>query len=186
MSDTDLPGTGDARRASPARGRLRVALLVAGATLAGAALGTWALGRTEAPVDRHITIKARQYAYEPEIIEANRGDRLHVKLASLDVIHGFYLEGYDLDAEVRPSESGFRLRHPSLHDDWQKVDEVTVELTRGGKFRYRCSHTCGTMHPFMTGVLLVAPNRLLHAGLGGAAGLLAGVAIAFLRQAPHA
>lgn len=128
----------------------------------------------ESPLNPHlrrIHITARQYAYEPSVITADIGDTLRFTFSSLDVIHGFFLEAHDIDAEILPNQRSFLLKHPSAKEDWQEADSIDVVLTRGGKYRYRCSHTCGTMHPFMLGELIVRPNSSFHAGVGGAIGL---------------
>lgn len=156
---------------------LRRTLIVLSLLGIGVAGGLWIGAHSNPPRDRTLLIRARQYAYDPSVIHANRGDTLHIKLASLDVVHGFFLEGYDLDGEIYPQRKTFLIRHPSRPGPWQEVEEVTVRLDRPGKFRYRCSHTCGTMHPFMMGELIVAPNLPLRAGLGGTIGLLVGMTL---------
>ncbi len=130
---------------------------------------------TDAPATKEIIIRARQYAYDPPKIIANIGDTLHLKLVSMDVVHGFFLEGYDVDAEIYPGVNTFKIRKPSEGYTWEDTEELTVILNRRGKFRYRCSHTCGSMHPFMQGELIVNPNTPYHAGLGGIAGFTIGL-----------
>lgn len=138
------------------------------------ALGLTVMPRTPAPQDRSFTILARQYGYEPGVIRVNRGDRIHLKFQSDDVVHGFYLEGYDLDVMVLPREAEVELRRPSQPDKVESVEEVTFTANRTGKFRYRCSHTCGFLHPFMLGELIVAPNRLLPVSVGLMFGVVIG------------
>mgnify|MGYP001569928566 CR=1 FL=1 len=124
------------------------ALLVVASTLALALPGrfTGAL----APATREISVTARQFAYTPETIVVNRGDHVILQLNSADVTHGFYLDVYGVTAEVSPGRP------------------TTVEFTadRAGKFRYRCSITCGPLHPFMIGELTVQPNYPYAASLG--------------------
>lgn len=98
-----------------------------------------------APTTREITLDARQFEFAPARIEVNQGDRVIIILHADDVVHGFYLDGYGLDTRVQPGVS-------------QRI-EFTADRT--GKFRYRCSVTCGTMHPFMIGELVVGPNTLI-------------------------
>ena len=121
---------------------------------------------------KEFYIKARQYAYEPGKIIVNKGDEVHIKLASLDVIHGFFLEGHDIDAKIEPGVQTFKFRHPSQGREFTDVNEIVFTADSPGKFRFRCSHTCGTMHPFMQGELIVNPNYPFLAGVGGVAGIL--------------
>jgi cytochrome c oxidase subunit 2 len=132
------------------------------------------------PGTKEILIKARQYAYEPSMIEANRGDTLIIRLKSLDVVHGFFVEGYDTDAQIFANQKKFKFRRPSLGKNWEEVDQITIITDKIGKFRYRCSHTCGTMHPFMQGELIVHPNTPFHAGIGACFGLAFGMLGMFL------
>jgi heme/copper-type cytochrome/quinol oxidase subunit 2 len=144
-------------------------------TIIGALLGLLAGLSTPKPVSRNIVVKARQYAYEPEHINANKGDTLNINLVSMDVTHGFYVEGYDIDAQVQSNLATIKFRHPSQGYKWQDTNMIVIIANKTGKFRYRCSHTCGTMHPFMQGELIVNPNNTLHAGLGGTIGFMAGM-----------
>jgi heme/copper-type cytochrome/quinol oxidase subunit 2 len=112
------------------------------------------------PVDRTITVEAQKYGYTPAVIKVNKGDRITLRFKAKDVTHGFFLEGYDLDGKARPEMPSFWVRRPSTGEDFHPVDEVTFVADHEGKFRYRCSTTCGYMHPFMQGELIVAPNRL--------------------------
>jgi heme/copper-type cytochrome/quinol oxidase subunit 2 len=121
---------------------------------------------------KEFFIKARQYAYDPPKITVNKGDEVHIRLASLDVVHGFFLEGHDIDALIEPGVRKFKLRHPSKGKEFADVDELVFTAERPGKFRYRCSHTCGTLHPFMQGELIVRPNYPFLAASGGTVGIL--------------
>jgi cytochrome c oxidase subunit 2 len=132
------------------------------------------------PGTKEILIKARQYAYEPSMIEANRGDTLIIRLKSLDVVHGFFVEGYDTDAQIFANQKKFQFRRPSQGNNWEEVDQITIITDKIGKYRYRCSHTCGTMHPFMQGELIVHPNTPFHAGVGACFGLAFGMIGMFL------
>lgn len=131
--------------------------------------------RSNPPSERAITITARKYAYEPAVIRANRGDVLRLRLLSSDAVHGFYVEGYDIDARIIPQAPFVELRRPSAAGAVpERLEEIVVVADRPGKFRFRCSMTCGFLHPFMQGELIVEPNRLLPASLGMTFGLLMG------------
>jgi heme/copper-type cytochrome/quinol oxidase subunit 2 len=165
--------------------RLRKYLLVGGLIVLGGLGGlvpSW-LVRLH-PQDRNFTVTAHKYAYEPSVLRVNRGDRVHIRLVAKDVTHGFYVEGYDLDAKARPDDPDFWVRHPSRGKsaEYQQVQEISFVADHSGKFRYRCSMTCGYMHPFMQGELIVRPNSLFNASIGLSLGLAAGLLLMFRRS----
>ena len=95
-----------------------------------------------APQENHITLDARQFAFAPGRFEVNQGDSVVIHLTAGDVVHGFYLDGYGIERRVTPGVT----------------EEIRFTADQAGKFRYRCSVSCGTMHPFMIGELIVNPN----------------------------
>jgi heme/copper-type cytochrome/quinol oxidase subunit 2 len=112
------------------------------------------------PVERTFHIQASRFEYSPAIISVNAGDRVTIELAATDVVHGLSIDGYNLEISADPGQT----RRLSFVADQQ------------GSFRFRCTVTCGNMHPFMIGKLQVGQNNLLWRGalLAGLA-LLAGV-----------
>ena len=119
---------------------LAVVLFVGAAVVLGAA--NILSASAAAPAVREYTIKATQFAYEPNIIQVNRGDRVIFHVESVDVSHGLYLDGYDVNVHVPPG----------------KPETVEFVADKVGTYRFRCSTTCGPMHPFMIGELKVEPN----------------------------
>jgi plastocyanin len=159
------------------------ATLYLGVIALSGAIGFLVAGGGSDPQERSFTIIARQYAYDPPVIRVNRGDTLRLRFASLDVVHGFYLEGHDLDVSITPMRTAVEKRKPSDPDFLEQVEEVVLKADRTGKFRYRCSRTCGFMHPFMLGEMIVSPNRLLPTSLGLAGGVLfGGLLFTFFRE----
>ncbi len=162
--------------------RIRSYLFVGLVVLGGGLAGFLTVGTVrQPPGERSITMTARKYAYDPPVLRVNQGDRLHIRLVAKDATHGFYLEGYDLDAKVRPENPTFWVRHPSKQDEYTEVNEIDFVANRTGKFHYRCSITCGYMHPFMQGELIVSPNYLYSTSLGLALGLGAAMFWVFRR-----
>lgn len=94
------------------------------------------------PVAHELTMTASQFAFDPPVLRVKQGDRVILNLQASDVVHGLYLDGYSIDARVEPGLS-------------QRIEFVA---DRTGKYRYRCSVACGTLHPFMIGELVVSPN----------------------------
>jgi len=160
--------------------RLKITIILM--SIIGGVCGLIIGWNTTSPTSLELTIKARQYAYDPPVLHVNYGDTLRIKLVSLDVTHGFFLEGYDIDAKVNAQQKTFMFRHPSEGEDWTEVEDFLFVADRRGKFRYRCSQTCGSMHPFMQGELIVEPNLTFNAGIGSVLGLLAGMFLVFPRR----
>jgi heme/copper-type cytochrome/quinol oxidase subunit 2 len=141
----------------PTAGRrwaLAAALAAAGLTIALAPIPV--VGRP--PAERHVRLEARSYAFTPPIVHVQPGDRVVLEVVSTDVVHGIYVEGYDLSITADPGQTA-------------RLDFVA---DRAGSFRIRCSVTCGPLHPFMIGKLAVGTNLLFMR----AAGLLALAALA--------
>jgi len=119
--------------------------------------------RTETHI---IQLEAKKYGYSPSRIVVNRGDTVIIKPASLDVTHGFLLDGYPLEFLMR--KGAVFLKYSWEDDkgkpqtDWDRVSEVEFVAAKAGKFTFRCTQTCGNLHPFMTGELIVKPNTLYY------------------------
>ena len=159
-------------------------LLVGLVLLVGGLTGFLAASfKRASPQERTFTITARKYAFDPPVLKVNRGDRVRIRLVSKDVTHGFFLEGYDLDAKVRPENPTFWARQPSKGEAFKEVAEIEFIASRTGKFRYRCSITCGYMHPFMQGELIVSPNYVYATAMGLSLALGVGMLLSFRRTA---
>jgi heme/copper-type cytochrome/quinol oxidase subunit 2 len=114
-----------------------------------------------------IVLQAKRYGYTPSTIVVNRGDKIILKPTSLDVTHGFLLDGYPVEFIIGQKGINF-LKYTweddqgKQHTDWDKVSEVEFVADKAGKFTFRCTQTCGSLHPFMTGELIVRPNTFYH------------------------
>jgi heme/copper-type cytochrome/quinol oxidase subunit 2 len=104
---------------------------------------------TGVPMSRDIRIAASQYEFSPGVISVNQGDRVTIVLSSTDVVHGLYLDGYDLEVTADPGQTA----------------SLSFTADKSGTFRFRCSVTCGPLHPFMIGKLRVGNNTLLWRGV---------------------
>jgi heme/copper-type cytochrome/quinol oxidase subunit 2 len=98
-----------------------------------------------APTERTIHIDARRFEYDPAILKVNPGDRVTIELVATDVVHGLEIDGYNISTTADPG----------------KTARLTFLADRQGTFRFRCTATCGNMHPFMTGKLKVGQNTIL-------------------------
>ena len=103
-----------------------------------------------APQERTFRIDARQFAYSPSELRVNPGDTVNIQLVSTDVVHGLYVDGYDISVESDPGQTA----------------TLTFIADKPGSFRFRCNVTCGAMHPFMIGKLNVGSNNWLFRSIG--------------------
>jgi heme/copper-type cytochrome/quinol oxidase subunit 2 len=100
--------------------------------------------------DLVIDLQASQFEFFPGTIWINPGSQVTINLTSMDVAHGIYIDGYDLQINSDPGQTG----------------SLTFNADRSGTFRFRCSTSCGAMHPFMIGKIQVGPNLTLLRGIG--------------------
>lgn len=97
------------------------------------------------PTERTFRIEVDRSAYTPAVVAVNPGDRVTIELVAADVVHGLHIDGYDLSVSADPGQPG----------------RLTFIADRPGTFRFRCSVTCGPLHPFVIGKLKVGQNWLL-------------------------
>jgi len=110
---------------------------------------------------------AHQYAYSPSEIKVNPGETVTIQLVSTDVVHGLYIDDYDISVEADPGQTA----------------TLTFVADKPGSFRFRCNVTCGAMHPFMIGKLTVGTSHWLFRSIGLAALAIVGVMISIKPKA---
>jgi DMSO reductase family type II enzyme heme b subunit len=91
---------------------------------------------------RVIDIVAKRFEYTPNRISLKKGELVTLRMESLDVTHGLYLDGYEINIKARPGLIG----------------KATFVADKPGRFSFRCSETCGEFHPYMIGFLEITPN----------------------------
>lgn len=112
------------------------------------------------PVDHLFHLEASQFSYQPSVLRVNPGDRVTIELTATDVVHGLAVDGYNLEMTSDPGQTA----------------RLSFVADKPGLFRFRCSVTCGDMHPFMIGKLQVGANTLYWRAAGLALlGLTAGI-----------
>ena len=79
--------------------------------------------------------------WSPDVLQAEVGKPLHLKLTSDDVMHGFAVGQMDMDAvDVEPG----------------KVTEVTLTFDKPGIYTFYCTRWCGLNHWRMRGTIEVS------------------------------
>ncbi len=111
-----------------------------------------------------LLLEAKKYGYSPSRIIVNKGDKIVLKPTSLDATHGFLLDGHAVEFIMRKGATFLKYSWQDgdgkLQADWDRVSEVEFVADKTGKFTFRCTQTCGNLHPFMTGELIVGPIHL--------------------------
>ncbi|MBU2590975.1 MAG: redoxin domain-containing protein, partial [Nitrospinae bacterium] len=116
--------------------------------------------------EKVFMVRARQWEYEPNIIEINKGDKVLIQMVSEDVTHGMFLDGYqkfvtaykDVNGQLITGEAD----HENHHIQPGMLGVLKFTADKAGRFDIRCASTCGAFHPYMKGRLNVAPNTIYH------------------------
>jgi plastocyanin len=83
---------------------------------------------------------AESGGWNPNVIQAEAGKPLHLKLTSDDVVHGFAVGQMDMDAvDVQPG----------------KVTDITLTFDKPGIYTFYCTRWCGLNHWRMRGTIEV-------------------------------
>ncbi len=96
----------------------------------------------EEPGVVEISMIAKKYTYEPSTIEVNKGDKVIIKVKSIDVPHSFTLEDFGTNEFGDPGINAILLPN----------EEVTIEFVadKTGEFPFGCDVVCGIGHVKMS------------------------------------
>lgn len=88
---------------------------------------------------KEFRIEARQFVFEPETIEVNKGDKVRLIVTSKDVPHGIAIREYGINERLEVNKP------------------TTIEFTadKEGTFTAFCSVFCGSGHSGMKGKIVV-------------------------------
>ncbi|MDP2956899.1 MAG: cupredoxin domain-containing protein [Longimicrobiales bacterium] len=130
------------------RALLASAILTLGGVLSSCAMAESYSGEIVGD-QRVVEVRAKRFEFSPSVITVREGETVVLKIISEDVMHGFFLDGYETQTTIPPGE----------------IRVLGFMADRAGRFTFRCSMTCGEFHPYMVGNLRVLPNRTYLAGL---------------------
>ena len=88
---------------------------------------------------KEFKLTAKQFAFEPETIEVNKGDKVRLIVTSVDVAHGISIPEYKINERLDVG------------------NPVTIEFIadKDGSFDSFCSVFCGQGHSKMRGKIVV-------------------------------
>lgn len=88
---------------------------------------------------RELKIKAKQWEFEPALIDVNKGDYVVLYVTSSDITHSFVIPEYNIDKIL---DSG-------------KTEVIEFVADKTGTFGFSCSGDCNGGHFEMNGKLIV-------------------------------
>lgn len=116
-------------------------MLVATALLGASAASLKALASHSAPRRIEVVIDAHMGHFTPRVINARKGDTVHVTLRAMDTAHGFKVQGHDnIDITAMPGMPA----EVSFVVDWE------------GGVEWYCTFNCGPQHGSMSGMIIAA------------------------------
>ena len=94
---------------------------------------------TSQPELKEIEVIAKKWDFEPNPIEVNKGDKVNLKIISIDVNHGIMLTEFNINEFLSPGNTV----------------EVEFVADKVGEFPFWCNVACGSGHSSMRGTLVV-------------------------------
>lgn len=115
-----------------------------------------AAAQTSAP--RVIEVSAKKYEFTPAEINVKQGERVELKVQSVDETHGIKIDVYTEGAKDK-TKPGLLFDHPETNGKVEKnVDQVLdFVAVEPGTYDFKCAKLCGMGHRHMQGKLIVEP-----------------------------
>ena len=138
--------------------RSALALFVAVVAIVASASFVQAQERPPERPPRIIQVTAKNFEFEPSVIRVKAGDKIQLKLTSVDRTHGIRINPFP--------EGGQPNTPPGLSftygDDCLKLQKdvtATLEFTAQapGTYAFSCCKKCGKWHSRMKGQIIVEP-----------------------------
>ncbi len=97
--------------------------------------GVWEIG----PGIYEVVIVAYEGGFDPSEVRVPVGSEVHFRARSADLVHGFLIEGTDVEMEIDPLDAS----------------ETSYTFTEAGEYALHCHIYCGGGHPSMLGTVIV-------------------------------
>jgi cytochrome c oxidase subunit II len=113
-----------------------------------------AQGQSDPP--RVIEVTAKKYEFSPDEIRVKRGEKVRLKIHSVDENHGMKVSVYP-EGNKDKSAPGLILANPQENGGVDKGHEQILEFVadRAGTYDFKCAVMCGVHHGRMKGKLIV-------------------------------
>lgn len=103
-----------------------------------------------------IEISAKKYEFTPSEIRVKKGERVQLKVHSVDTTHGAKLELYP-EGQKDKSTPGLKFTEPDQNGKVQKDVDQVIEFVavEAGTYDIKCAKLCGMGHGRMKAKLIV-------------------------------
>lgn len=135
---------------------LRLTLVLLVLAIHGDTVETIAAPQTSAP--RVVEVSARKYEFTPAEIHVKKGERVELKVHSVDETHGMKISVYREGAKDK-TKAGLLFDRPETNGKVEKnVDQVLDFVgAEPGTYDLQCAKLCGMGHRHMQGKVIVEP-----------------------------
>jgi len=108
------------------------------------------------PAAKVIEISAKKYEFTPKEVRVKKGDRVQLKIHSVDVAHGAKLDVYPQGSKDK-STPGLKFAEPNQNGKVEKnVDQVLdFVAVEAGTYEIKSAKLCGMSHGRMKAKLIV-------------------------------
>ncbi len=105
---------------------------------------------------RVVEISAKKYLFTPNEIRVKEGERIELRVHSLDVTHGVKLDLYPEGAKKKGAP-GLIFDEPDQNGKVEKGVDQIIDFTAQapGTYDFKCARICGMGHGRMKGKLIV-------------------------------
>ena len=87
-----------------------------------------------------LKMTAKDFEFDPSIIQAHKGDTVKITLTGVDAKHSFLLPAFNVNITIMPG----------------KTKTFSFKVTKVGTFTFRCGVPCGPGHKEMQGTIIVS------------------------------
>jgi cytochrome c oxidase subunit 2 len=124
--------------------------------LAVSVAATIAAGQMSAP--RVIEVSAKKYEFAPAEIRVKKGERVELRVHSVDDTHGIKIDVYPEGAKDKTAQ-GLVFDHPEANGKVEKKVDQLLDFVAAepGTYDFKCAKLCGMGHGRMQGKLIVEP-----------------------------
>ena len=124
--------------------------------LAVSVAATIGAGQMSAP--RVIEVSAKKYEFAPAEIHVKKGERVELRVHSVDDTHGIKIDVYPEGAKDKTAQ-GLVFDHPEANGKVEKKVDQLLDFVAAepGTYDFKCAKLCGMGHGRMQGKLIVEP-----------------------------